>query len=140
MIGNLLDSDEQYIAHQSNCVSTTGAGLAKDIYKKYPDANIYKNRRVHDTPGHIIVRGKIINMLSQYSVSGPKNGDTATMREKWFIQCLDEIDQIPGITSVAFPYMIGCGLAKGNWVNYERMLKTFAESNPSIDVVVYKLN
>jgi O-acetyl-ADP-ribose deacetylase (regulator of RNase III) len=39
--GSLLDSDRQYIAHQCNCYSRRGAGLASAIFKAFPWADVY---------------------------------------------------------------------------------------------------
>jgi O-acetyl-ADP-ribose deacetylase (regulator of RNase III) len=59
--GNLLDSDCQYIAHQCNCHSLRGAGLASSIFKAFPWADVYSNRsdRGDDAPlfGSITVHG-----------------------------------------------------------------------------------
>ncbi|MCI0660303.1 MAG: hypothetical protein L0220_04445 [Acidobacteria bacterium] len=45
--GNLLDSDCQYVAHQCNCYSRSGAGLASTIFKAFPWADVYSNRSEH---------------------------------------------------------------------------------------------
>lgn len=38
--GNLLNSNAQYIIHQTNCVSFGFSGLANSIFEKYPESNI----------------------------------------------------------------------------------------------------
>ena len=58
---------------------------------------------------------------------------------EWFKQCLKAIGQIEGISSVAFPHGIGCGRAGGIWDKYEGVLHEFAESNPFLNVKIYKL-
>jgi len=65
--GDLLEADEQYIIHQCNC-KTTGdaAGLAAAIFKKYPKANVYKNRPKESVPGTIVIRGNVIALYGQY--------------------------------------------------------------------------
>jgi hypothetical protein len=45
----------------------------------------------------------------------------------------------PKVNSVAFPHLIGCGLGGGDWKCYERLIAQFAESNPGIQVVIYRL-
>lgn len=41
---SLLNAEEQYIAHQCNCVSTNAAGLASAIFGQFPHANSYLER------------------------------------------------------------------------------------------------
>lgn len=146
---DILKADEQYICHQCNCRSITSAGLALHIFKELPYANIYNERKTSNSPdlrkaGHIVIRGDgitkrfVINMLAQV-YPGASQGydlDSNIAREKYFKQCLDEISQIPNLTSIAFPYKIGCGLAGGDWGKYEKMLKDFSESTTA-KVTVY---
>jgi O-acetyl-ADP-ribose deacetylase (regulator of RNase III) len=63
--------------------------------------------------------------------------DTRQNRVKWFKECLDEIKKLD-IKKVAFPYQIGCGLAKGNWTTYYNMIKEF-EQDSGIKCTIYKL-
>jgi hypothetical protein len=46
---------------------------------------------------------------------------------------------VPGLRSVAFPHLIGCGLAGGDWAVYERHLKAFAARNVGVRVALYQL-
>lgn len=152
--GNLLESEEEVIAHQTNCViKGEGAGLYRFLIKKYPYAHVYSRRYKDGTPGEITIdfpqsmEGPIvIGIQGQYNVgvSGDHNGiDTHENREKWFAECLEKIDEFMtrnGYTSIGFPYMIGCGLAGGVWKNYERMLNSLAEKGKDVyKVNVYKL-
>lgn len=150
VIGDLLDAEEQYIAHQCNCVTPKASGLALYLYNKFPYSNVYLRRGIdnhHDKPGTIQVSGNgedkryVINMFSQYYPGGAwddfKN-DTYSLREEYFKKCLNEISQLPNINSVAFPYKIGCGLAGGNWDNYLNMIKDFADKNLQVEVVIYQ--
>ena len=59
--------------------------------------------------------------------------DTSMNRQLWFKQCLDEIDKLE-LDEIAIPYLIGCGLAGGNWGKYEKLLNT-AKTN----IVLYSL-
>eukprot|EP01139_Manchomonas_bermudensis_P010732 Amastigsp_a341000_14.p1 type:complete len:153 gc:universal Amastigsp_a341000_14:505-47(-) len=136
--GDLCESREQFIAHQCNCVSKSGRGVAKSVFQRFPEANIYSRRAAEDTPGHIVVRGRVVNMLAQrYPGKAKYANDTAALRLEWFDACLDEIAQLPDIGSVAFPFRIGCGLAGGDWAEYESRLVAFA-SRHNIRVVLYK--
>ena len=57
--GNLLNFAGDYmIAHQCNCTTTTGKGLSKDIFDKFPDADVYRHRRLFgsvDRPGDLSI-------------------------------------------------------------------------------------
>ena len=67
--------------------------------------------------------------------------ETSKQREIWFEQSLVDLEKYLkdfGILAVAFPYMIGCGLAGGNWENYKRMIEQFAQRNKDISVHIVK--
>lgn len=145
--GNILESDAQYICHQCNCIATgNGAGLSFAMFDKYPYANIYGDRTERDKLGTIDIRGNgedqryIINILAQYYPgSAVYPNDNPSIREAAFRECLCQISRIPNLVSIAFPYMIGCGLAGGNWDRYYQMIETFSENNPNVDVKVIQL-
>lgn len=158
--GSLLEASEDYIAHQCNCISISAAGIAASIFKCHPVANDYRRR--HDAESHkrkcpgidqlgtirvhavedASYRG-VINMMAQhYPGASQKNyrgKDLPKDRLCAFESCLDAIAGIDGITSVAFPHRIGCGLAGGRWSTYRRLLNTWADAHPDIRVVIYRL-
>jgi len=125
----------KYIAHQTNCISNSAAGLAQKVFEKYPYANTYINRVEKAVPGTIDVFGdgifyrNIINMNAQYypGESILDTEDTESNRKIWFHQCLLKISEIENLQSIAFPYKIGCNLAGGNWDWYQRKLEKFSE-------------
>ncbi len=41
------------------------------------------------------------------------------------------------IKTIAFPFRIGCGLAQGNWKDYEKMLLDFTMGVNRYDIKVY---
>ena len=128
-----LNKEISYIAHQCNCVTLRARGLAEAIFGTFPSADIYKNRKEAVKAGSIIIRGKVINMLAQVYPGPPTTSESEAMRMHWFRACLEKMKEEldPGTTnSVAFPYKIGCGLAKGYWPHYHQALKEFAETVP----------
>jgi len=137
---SLLDAPTQYIAHQCNCISQGAAGLAKQIFAKFPDA-AYPNQRVRN-PGTISVHNdRVINCYAQWVPGKPVENDTQAMRLQWLRQCLWAMTRIPGIQSVAFPYRIGCGLAGGNWErDYLPLMERFSAycNTMGIEVVICK--
>jgi O-acetyl-ADP-ribose deacetylase (regulator of RNase III) len=151
--GNLLDSECQYVAHQCNCYSRSGAGLAKAIFNAFPWADVYSNRseRRNDASlfGSITVHGDpkhnqryVINIYGQLKPGKPSpGGDSAASRLEAFSKALDQIAELPELKSIGFPYGIGCGLARGDWNEYEKLLEDFAErvGERGISVILYRL-
>lgn len=139
--GDLLEAPQKYIAHQCNAVSNQAGGLAYYIFKKFPYADIYSARSYPfkinpgNSPGNIFTMGNgkerrfVINMIAQHYPGSPRIAnsimDGFRIREGYFRNCLNKIEAIPELESIAFPYQIGCGLAGGNWKNYLEMLEEF---------------
>jgi O-acetyl-ADP-ribose deacetylase (regulator of RNase III) len=154
--GDLLNSDAQYIVHQTNCISTSCLGLALDLFNKYPWANVYHERAIgkyHHIPGNIYIRKDpdnisphIINAMGQFSpggvreivINGIKYEETAKMRAVYFLNCLQKIMKIKDLKSIAFPWGIGCGLAQGDWDYYQKLIEVFATKVPNVDVFILK--
>eukprot|EP00939_MAST-03C_sp_MAST-3C-sp1_P002917 g2917.t1 len=162
--GSLLDSDTQFVVHQTNCRhKPPGLGLAKHIFQKWPHSDVYSSRAPwvkgtqYDKPGSLAIRGAgfgptpackagrgVINLFGQ-DWQGKKEKAAASweesrrMRLGWFEQGVREISRIPALTSVAFPFKIGCNLAGGDWGAYLRVLGDLAAACPGVRVVVYKL-
>lgn len=136
---NIIHFDGDYIAHQCNATSKKASGLALDIFRAYPDSNIYADRQNPSLPGTIIIKGKVINMIAQY-YPGPSNDnivDNDSVRLNYFSKCLNEISKL-SFSSIAFPYRIGCGLAGGSWDDYYKLINDWSE-NVSAEVYICKL-
>jgi len=156
--GDLLEATEQCIAHQCNCVTTYAAGTAKAIFDRFPYADVYKTR-INNRPtksgiekmlgtvqlcGNGVDQRYVINMFAQLYPGKPKfpesQLDGSIVRQWHFSRCLDEIVlDLEGVTSVAFPWKIGCNLAGGDWKVYRKMIKVFAQCNPQIQIAIYKM-
>jgi O-acetyl-ADP-ribose deacetylase (regulator of RNase III) len=144
--GDIVTSKEQYIIHQCNCSSTSASGLAGYLFKLYPYANVYKERVQHSMPGTIDIRGNgkeeryIINLFGQYFPGIARSvDDTVEYRIYHFLNGLRAVADINGIESIAFPWMIGCGLAGGDWDKYYYIIKMWSALHSDIKVVVYQL-
>ena len=164
--GNLLDSEATFIVHQTNCMSTGGAGgLAKVLFAKFPHADCYTPRAglcpslVGQTPGDIQVCGDgrdqrfVINLFGQFHGGGPahdqREWDNSDNRLQWFHSGLGKIDSLVDKMvndggeniSVAFPWQIGCGIAGGNWDVYLSWIEQFAHDVSGIGVrtMIYRL-
>ena len=142
---DILGCGAQFVAHQCNASTPTAKGLAAAVFRAQPRANTYARHECR-TPGTIDVflpengQPGIINCNAQRGPGRPQGMmDTAAQRLEWFGRCLEHISALEGLTSVAFPHRVGCGMAGGNWEQYERLLISFASSHPAVDVVVCKL-
>ena len=157
------------IAQQENCVGCDGLGWRRPPRKlpygssyssrrRMPPQNKFAVPEDRGVPGTIVVcrpptpgpgRPIVVNMMAQFEMGAPNKykrvkpmppDDGAATREAWFQQCLDKIAAIqPPLTSIAFPYQIGCGLAGGNWSRYDAMITRFAERCPATQVYICKL-
>jgi O-acetyl-ADP-ribose deacetylase (regulator of RNase III) len=148
--GDFFSATEKYIVHQCNCVTQRAAHLAKDVFTKYPYADIYTNRTEANKPGTIVVCGNgqdqryVINLLGQYYPGKPKypysSLDGFEIRQKYFYQGLLRIAKIPNLESVAFPWKISCGAAGGSWPHYLGNLTNFANhlEKQNVKVVIYQ--
>ena len=151
--GNILNSDCSHICHQVNCVSTRAAGVAKSIFEAFPWADVYTSRQARgdDTSlfGSITIHGdpgkaerQVINIYGQINPGGPRPGrDSSHSRLEAFSKALNQIAGLPELKSIGFPHGIGCGLARGDWEEYERLLEGFAYqlATRNVSVILYQL-
>ncbi|HEX4375353.1 MAG TPA: hypothetical protein VHZ50_18755 [Puia sp.] len=137
IIGDLLEANEKYILHQTNCLSTGfAAGLAYYLFQKFSYADCYSDRTSPSEPGAIDIRGNgidqryVVNLMGQYAPGSFHDDfprDTQAIRQKYFHKALIRLAKIPNLESVAFPYSVGCGIAGGNWQWYLGTIKNFAQ-------------
>jgi hypothetical protein len=166
--GDLLTHPCDLIVHQCNCLTIAPAGLATDIFKAYPEADLYSKRRPmpgqkiaieedRSVPGTCVIVGRVAAIFGQwrpgkvgsrYHYTYPEHPmvETNQRRVFWFQEGLqhmedqlkDHTTKLQAVKIVAFPYLIGCGLAGGDWEVYLALIADFARRNPQliIDVVV----
>ena len=112
-------SDLGLIIHQANCMGVFGAGVAKTIKEKYPEAYM-ADQICTLTPAKKLgyftyaeyIDKTIVNMYSQLGFgSGKCYTDYIAMRDA-LIHIRNKFGYIP---THAVPYKIGCGLAGGDW-------------------------
>jgi len=146
--GNLLNATEDIIIHQVNCQGAYGAGLAKQIAQKYPKAkkeyvNYCNNNNPDSLLGDCLVTKTedflIANLFAQkyygkYGAFYKKYGRQTNYRA--FAKGLVKLKKEYPNKSIAIPYKIGCGLAKGDW---DKIQKIFDLAFPDKEIKVYKL-
>lgn len=154
--GDLLESDAQYIIHQTNCVSHGASGLAYFLFDKFPYADVYAERKrdnIWHKPGNIYIRGGngdrlVINAMGQFMPGNPSGtvqltggvevSDTPDMRIHYFLSCMSHVMKADDLESIDFPYRIGCGIAGGDWVYYRKVINSFAKKVPHATVRIIK--
>lgn len=149
--GDVLNSPFQLIAHQVNCRGVMGAGLAKQIRQKYP--KLYKDYKEYcdrganlgdcicnfTSDGHYI-----LNIFAQYDYGRDKKYTNYEAMYQAFKKGIQEFrfDACEARTvaqlTIAIPYMIGCGLAGGDWGEVKIVLETI-EKECNVVFIAYHL-
>ena len=133
-----------YVVHQCNCTSKTAHGVAPLLFDIYPEAHYLKNPdrefgtfQIFENPKF---RTKLINIYTQRIPGAARYHSEYTDRLRAFRDVLTKIPFGAGAT-VALPYQIGCGLAKGNWLDYEGILLDVEEelSKSGVEFTLFRL-
>lgn len=142
--GDLLDVTEGLVAHQVNCRGVMGAGVARVIAKRYPGVeHAYQQFcRSADKPMYLLGHAQLVlatQVLLVANVFGQL--DTGRGLQTDYSAVSDAIDDLAGRMghvdppTLNVPYMMGCGLAGGDWDVYSAILD---EHWPG-DVVAHRL-
>ena len=141
MQGSVFKTKAPIIAHQVNNLGIMGAGVAKQIKEKYPEAyqtyaSTYKLYRLGDVLFTHTNQGLIIaNCFSQSGIS--RSHMTTDYDSFWM--CMHNLERFMkewGIDKVAIPYKMGCGLAGGDWKNevFPIIKDVFSKSDKIIEI------
>lgn len=124
------DNEFDIIIQGCNCFNTMGGGLAPQIAKNFPDAEMADNETVRGDPGKlgtytIGMSGRlvILNAYTQYSMS--RNGEDV-FEYNAFERVLDKIQYRFGKWRIGLP-LIGMGLAGGDAERIMPMIERFAD-------------
>lgn len=134
--GNLLKSDCDIIAHCCNCQGGFGSGIAGQIRKDFPyayDAFRLDTRKPQDKFGTLSVGlsdcsgPDIFNLYGQLSFGydGKQYVDYDALLQSMIIMMETISDWKSRSTKqfkIGMPYMIGCGLAGGEWSVVEELI------------------
>ena len=122
---NLLEVRSGILCHQVNCIGVMGGALALQIRKKWP--NVFGKYREHCGQfmahpemmlGHVldVAVGPTLVVANCFGQVFPSRTGRQTDYESWEV-ILGRLKDLSIQLSldVHFPYMIGCGLAGGDW-------------------------
>jgi hypothetical protein len=82
-----------------------------------------------------------------YPPAPSEDGDLSAQRLRWFCDALTDLaaqlrrddDDDDAVTTVAFPWRIGCGLAGGDWHAYRAAIDAWATAHPRLRVRIVRL-
>ena len=122
---NLLEVQSGIICHQVNCIGVMGAGIALQIRNKWPVVfDRYKDDCGHCMThpeamlGHVqdVMVGDNLIVANCFAQVFPGRNGVMTDYQAWDV-ILDKLADLSNYFSldIHFPWMIGCGLAGGDW-------------------------
>jgi O-acetyl-ADP-ribose deacetylase (regulator of RNase III) len=147
--GNLLNADVEIIAHQVNCQGAYGAGIAKQISEKFPQAKkdymkVCNNaNKPKDLLGYIH-----LTKVEKFFIAGlfgqEYYGKYGSFYQKYNRQtdydalkkALIQLHDLFPNKTIGLPYRMGCGLAGGLW---ETVFGIIEEVFNDGEVILYKL-
>ena len=145
--GNLLEADADIICHQVNCKGVMGRGLAKQIKDAYPQVYAsYKETCKTNNFSQKLLGAVDFVKVDKYLVAscfgqfayGTKTRQTNYNALGCCFDVIKEVAEDDGLTTIAIPYNIGCGLAGGEWSVVERLIdEIFGDTN--LIIKIYKL-
>ena len=155
-VGNLVDAfsngEIKVLMHQCNCFCNFGAGIAKEIKKKFPDAYYVdcetkkgdKNKLGTSSVcfvGSDNNKGFICNIYGQYHWKPEKGKRICTEYNHLESGLRNTLDYLTGYDenmTIGIP-LIGCGLAGGDWKVVSKIIEKLEAEYPQFKFVVYTL-
>lgn len=150
--GDLLESDCDAIAHQSNCFKTFGSGIAEQIKFKFPEAfeadKNYKKEgadRLGHTSFALARNGKIVfNLYGQYAYGRDKQHTQVdklrrAIREMIFIlrKVAEKKECNIRDFKIGLPYKIGSDRGGASWDEVYTMIEEVSELE-GVDIYLYE--
>lgn len=124
-IRDAIKMEYDYIGHQCNCSSTTAHGVAPLLFAIWPEAHYQKtpNREFGSVKAFSKegIKTQLVNMYTQQNPGAAKFPHEYPRRLDAFDKALEYFRRMTD-AKIAIPYLIGCGLAKGDWRDYEMIL------------------
>ncbi len=147
--GNIFESGEKFLAHGCNCKKSMGAGIAKQVRERYPNAykadqaTIWgdKNKLGSFTFGIEEDGVMVFNAYTQFDYSRTHRCVDYGALEKAInkiAQTVKIITVTEGAAALAMP-KIGCGLGGGDWNIVSGILERISNAQ-GIDFHIYEWN
>lgn len=155
IVGNLLETDKcNVIVHQCNLNHTFGAGLAKAIADKFPEAykadkktvcgdpnklGEYSAAKITDSKGTSI--SFIANLYSQIGMGPGVRQTSYDYMVNGLTKLRDSLESKSSPTktyTLGIPFQLGCGLANGSWGIVRAIIEDVFGESP-IEVYIYTL-
>jgi O-acetyl-ADP-ribose deacetylase (regulator of RNase III) len=146
--GNILDSNATIIFHQVNCLGVMGSGLAKQIKDKYPTVyKQYKEFCNKHKPENLLGQALFVrydesncicNLFGQLNCGADKIQTDYNALRKALLKSRILIDDLYSqytTPSLAFPFLMSCGLGGGDWTIVYNMIEEIFED---YNVTIYK--
>lgn len=149
--GNLFDGEYDILAHCANSYCTFGAGVAKQIKERYPEAftadlatkDLGENKLGRYSQA-IVNDGKlaIVNIYGQIGIGNDgdplnRNAQYDLLFDALYTLAIRTAKIRVGEKVVIGVPRLGCGLAGGSWRIVEAILLTIEELFPNIEFHVY---
>jgi O-acetyl-ADP-ribose deacetylase (regulator of RNase III) len=147
--GNLLEGQTHIIMHQVNCKGIWGAGLAKQIRDKYPDAFVDYKRLCDEKGSKLLGHSRICVAKDRtiFSIFGQDgygrdrqytDYDALISGVKEAIRKYRSTEQSYQQLPIGIPCGIGCGLAGGDWLIVKKLLENIEEKE-NVIFICYEL-
>lgn len=144
--GDLLEQNFDVIGHQANCLNIMGAGIALQIKNKFPNAfevdkQVNQNNKYGTFSLSITQRPYIANLYGQYGIGIVKDTIIKEANLKALENALDSLlcyMSYDSLKTLGLPYMIGCGLAGGDWSKTFEMIKKLSKKHDNIDIYLVR--
>lgn len=149
-----LVEQEGTIIVPANCTKVGVAlGITGKVYAAFPETTSYIqgcSRRVPSLFLSVDVQSRkakgpsvVVSLFGQYNPGKPDEGrDSVATRLGYFRTAMDLLDwecRKKKWTSVSFPSNMFCGVAGGNWAEYEAVIVAFATRVPAQVYIVEEL-
>ena len=145
MVKHILSADAlDAYAHQCNCFTAMGAGIAKALAAQFPEVKAADDATVtgdaeklgNITKAVVTPTSTVYNVYGQYSTSRLMRTTNYPALFSGLRAVMEDMVN-NGKSTLGIPY-IGCGLAKGNWEEVEPTIKALADKY-NITVTVFSL-